>query len=99
MTRLVVRVDGVRIERSDVRSVLKRLINACGFLESFPAFKPLEVIAESCLMLGYTYPEFGVVYIDVFDYSNKFDPIGCYEIISRELNGTSSAWHVSVDTR
>lgn len=102
MAHLIGHLTGVHIEQSDIlHSVMTTIADMCGFhvvAEAFHQFEPIGatgvlVLAESHFS-AHTYPEDGLVYIDVFCCAEDFDPTRCSEIIQREFRATSSTWQV-----
>lgn len=100
MKHLIGHLEGVKIETcAQLEACMDRVANECRFSvvgRSFHQFEPFGatgvlVLSESHFS-AHTYPEHGLVYVDVFCCSPSFDPDACATSIEENFGTTRAKW-------
>ena len=100
MKHLIGHLEGVKIETcAQLEACMDRVANECRFSvvgRSFHQFEPFGatgvlVLSESHFS-AHTYPEHGLVYVDVFCCSPNFDPGACATSIEENFGTTRAKW-------
>jgi S-adenosylmethionine decarboxylase len=100
MKHLIGRLEGVKITTAaQLEGCMDRVANECRFSvvgRSFHQFEPFGatgvlVLSESHFS-AHTYPEHGLVYVDVFCCSPSFDPAACALSIKENFGALDVKW-------
>lgn len=102
MKHLIGHLTGVVIETTaQLEGCMDRVANECRFSvvgRAFHQFKPFGatgvlVLSESHFS-AHTYPEHGIVYVDVFCCSPSFDPNACAQSIVENFGAKGAKWEI-----
>jgi S-adenosylmethionine decarboxylase len=102
MKHLIGHLAGVSIASArDLEDRMDRVADECRFTVVTRAFHQFEphgatgvlVLAESHFS-AHTYPEHGIVYVDVFCCSPTFDPHECAQSIRENFGATHASWEI-----
>lgn len=102
MKHLIGHLTGVKIETTaQLEQCMDRVANECRFSvvgRAFHQFEPFGatgvlVLSESHFS-AHTYPEHGIVYVDVFCCSPYFDPGACGASIVENFGASSAKWEI-----
>ena len=102
MKHLIGHLEGVAIKTTrELEACMDRVANECRFSvvgRSFHQFEPFGatgvlVLSESHFS-AHTYPEHGLVYVDVFCCSPSFDPDACAVSIQENFGTASAKWQI-----
>jgi S-adenosylmethionine decarboxylase len=102
MKHLIGHIEGVKITTvAQLEACMDRVANECRFSvvgRSFHQFEPygatgVLVLSESHFS-AHTYPEHGIVYVDVFCCSPSFDPQACSTSIKENFGTGNAKWQI-----
>mgnify|MGYP003333400114 CR=1 FL=1 len=102
MKHLIGHLAGVSIAKTrELETCMDRVAQECRFsvvARAFHQFEPhgatgVLVLAESHFS-AHTYPEHGLVYVDVFCCSPTFDPHDCARSIEENFGASHAKWEI-----